>query len=596
MARVAHRLAPLVSEGMPERMVVLDSEASCELRAGAEVQRFALAHAEYCRVAGAGDLIVHDRVDYDEPRRLWQDVAAWTRSRHRTLVWAHNLAYDLRLTRSLIELPAIGFELRGIVLGRTSSWARFRGGDRSLLCVDLMAWLPASLANIAQDLGEDRPAFAFAVADRAQLRQRCRRDVEITRHAVAELLHLVRGQNLGPMRQTGAGQSHAAWRKRWLTHRPLVHDDAEALERERTAMWTGRCEAWRWGKVAPPAVVEYDLRLAYPSIAAGSQVPHALVGRIERPSPRQLARHLRRYAVLAEVEVQTDLPLVPCSRERGYAWPVGSFATTLWCPELRLLLGHGAEVRVRRAWLYVTAPTLRDVSRWLLDQLAGAGEVSSAVQLRALKHFARTVIGRCALRYRSWEPFARLPDADLRAGELHDLVSGERFETLHVGHEYLTLGDEVDAEDSLPQITGWIASECRRRLWMLMLAAGLDELVYVDTDSLIVTAAGARRLDDRIDAGGAWTLQRKTTHRQLEVLGPRQLIMGGQRRVAGVPLTATEVAPHEFAGEFWRGLQESLARREGDAVVVERRHWRLDAVDNRRIHEPGGSTRPHEVG
>lgn len=361
-------------------------------------------------------------------------------------------------------------------------------------------------------------------------------------------------------------------------------------------MWTGRCEAWRWGAVSPPAAIEYDLQLAYPSIAAGCDVPHVLAGRVERPPAQLVRRALARGAVLAEVDVTTSEPVAPAAHAGGYHWPVGRFQTTVWDPELRLLLDSGQDVCVRRAWLYDRAPSLQPIARWLLTRLMDEPHLSTPVQLRALKHFARTVIGRCALRYRSWERFAQLPDFDLRGGELHDLETGERLETLHVGHEFLTLGAEVDADDALPQITGWVMSEARRRLWVLMARAGLESLLYVDTDSLIVTPAGARRLDAAIAAGEAWSLQRKATHRRLEILGPRQLLMGRHRRVAGVPLTATEVAPREFVGEQWRGLAESVARAEGGHVTIERRRWHLNAVDHRRVHLPDGSTEAHTVG
>jgi hypothetical protein len=422
------------------------------------------------------------------------------------------------------------------------------------------------------------------------------RDVEITRLAVLELLALIDAEQLGPWRVTGAGQSHAAWRRRFLRERPLVHDEQDALAAERRALWTGRCEAWRWGRLEQGPFHEYDLELAYPHIAAEVTLPHAIVGRVGELPASRLPALLRRYAVLADVEVRTDLPLVPAAAGALIHWPVGRFETMLWGPELEQLLGYGAEVKVRRGWLYSRSAALAHFSRWLLEQLHDVGGSTTAVQRRALKHMSRTLIGRFALRYQGWEHYGQLADFGLRLGVLHDVGNGSTVETLHVGHQYLTLGAETEGEDTLPQITGWVMAEARRRLWDLMVRAGLANVAYLDTDSLIVNDAGAAELERLIGAGRAYSLRRKATYRRLEIFGPRQLLPGRQRRVSGVPLAAWRAGPRSFEGETWRGLRESIARGEGETVVLEHKRWQLTAVDNRRSHLAGGSTAPHVVG
>jgi hypothetical protein len=594
--RVPHQLAPLVSDGIPERHVILDTEAHQERTDAGETQRLAVAVADFTRRNGKGELEGEQLAVYNDPAELWTAVAAFTRNRHRTIVWAHNLAYDLRISRALAELPALGLDLHGIVLEQMAAWAAFRGDNRTVLCCDLASWLPTSLAKIAQDLDREQLAVTHADLDAERLRERCEHDVGITREAVGQLLQLIRRQRMGPWRATGAGQSHAAWRRRWLTCRPFVHDSEHTLAAERRAMWTGRCEAWRHGRIRTGGVHEFDLQLAYADIAAGCEVPVALVGETSARHGWQVIEHMHTHAVLAEVDVTTAEPLVPAEHGELIHWPVGSFSTTLWDPELRLLYAHGARVKVRRCWLYQRGPALADFSRWLIDQLQSGAEGPSAVQRRALKHMSRTLVGRCALRYRSWEPYARLPEFGLRLGELHDLDTGESIETLHVGHGMLTLGEQAEAEDSLPQITGWVMAEARARLWRLMLIAGLEHVLYVDTDSVVVDDTGAGILAELIDVGQALTLRHKQSHRSAVILGPRQLQLGRQRRLAGVPLSAVETEPGVYEGTVWRSIRESVARGEGATVVLERKRWELAGVDNRREHVQGGATAPHRVG
>lgn len=360
-------------------------------------------------------------------------------------------------------------------------------------------------------------------------------------------------------------------------------------------MWTGRCEVWRWGRSAPGQIHEYDLRLAYCHIAAERRLPHALAGRVGELSEAQLQKALERYAVLAEVEVDINLPLVPHGVQKRIQWPVGRFRTTLWDPELRTLLAREQGVTVLRAWLYDRSASLQGFSRWLLAACGSGQGPFTPLQRRALKHFSRTLIGRFALRYQSWERHCKLPDFGLRLGTMRDESTGVLSETLHVGHELLELGAMTDAEDALPQVTGWVMSEARARLWRLCELAGLQNVLYVDTDSLLVNDEGARKLERWTLGGFTWSLERKATYPHVEISAPRQLRLGRRRRVAGVPLRAVEVSPGVYEGETWRSIHESMARGEGDVVVVEPGRWELAGSDPRRIHLPGGRTAPHAV-
>lgn len=595
MHRFPHLLAPLVSDKMPRSHVVIDCEARFHRRGDVLEQRWLLGAAGRLIYQSPEQLTSPDIETFDSPADLWRYVLANTRKGSRTVVWAHNLAYDLRISRGLIELPAAGLPLRSIVVERRSAFAAFRGDRRSVTCFDLLSFIPAGLGAIAADLGSAQLGVAHRSASPDELRERCRSDVDITRQAVQQVLEMVHRERMGPLRQTGAGQAHAQWRRRFLTHRPLIHANERATEAERRAMWTGRCEAWRWGAISPGPSFEYDLTLAYPHIAAECELPLRLVGATGPLSPAQLDRNLRRYSVLAEVEVTTDRELVPAAYGELIHWPIGTFETTLWEPELRLLAEYGARVSVRRTWLYTRGPVLQAAATWLLSELVGVSGVASRLQRRALKHFARALVGRCALRYRSWEPYCQLPDDDLRLGVDENLATGERRDCLQVGRDVFTLSELVEAETSTPQLTGWVMSEARYRLWHLTTIAGADHVLYMDTDSLIVDAAGARELERAMKAGLAYTLAHKATHSRLRIAGPRNLLMGEGRRIAGVPLKATAMADGSLRGEVWHSLRQSLERGAGDSVSTVQRPFHPKAIDNRRDHLAGGATAPHAV-
>jgi hypothetical protein len=594
--RVPHTITPLVSDGVPERHIILDTEAHRAQAGGGERQTFALAATSYLRISGEPLCeTVRDRLYYD-PQDLWREVLDFMRYKHRTVLWAHNLAYDLRIGQALTILPRLGLDLDGIVLDYTSAWAAFSGGHRTLLCCDLTSWLPTTLERIGKDLNlHQHPNPRAGDGDRS-LAVRCARDVEITSKAVQDVLQLVRTERLGPWRATGAGQSHAGWRRSFFSTGPFCHDREDALRAERRAMWTGRCEAWRWGVIKPGPSFEYDLSLAYPSITATEACPERLAGTLDEPDLSRLTAMQDRYAVLADVLADIDAPVLPHSHQNLIHWPEGRVESVIWDPELSLVRDFAHRLSIRRAYLYHRGEALQPFSQWLVAQVDGGEGEHTPVQRRALKHMSRAFIGRFALRYRHWEQHARMPDERLKLGESFCRETGERVETLQVGHNYMTLGGHELGRDACPQITGWVMSECRRRLWKLCETAGLANVLYMDTDSLIVNATGAARLDDAIADGQAWSLRLKATHRYLRIDGPRQLHFKNTRRVAGVPEHAVETKPGVYAGELFTGLRESVANGDANAVTVTPQTWRLEGCDTRREHLPDGHTRPHRVG
>jgi len=124
---------------------------------------------------------------------------------------------------------------------------------------------------------------------------------------------------------------------------------------------------------------------------------------------------------------------------------------------------------------------------------------------------------------------------------------------------------------------------------------GPDRLAYVDTDSIIVEA---ERMDDAgalHDLMSQYDWHRKGTYRRMTIHGPRNYTADTDRHVAGLPLTAKQVAPLEFTGHVMRSVKESMRAGQLDCVAQIPRRFILDAPDLRRQHLPDGHTAPYEV-
>jgi hypothetical protein len=591
--RTPHYLSPLLSSFIPPAHAIIDTETRARKLHGQWAHRWVLGASTFGGLDSEGNWGHEWPRAATTPEGLWGEICDGHAAAGNLVVWAHNLSFDLRISEGLKWLPLHGYALEAIVLEKTAAWATFTGRAGTITVCDLHSWLPVPLWKIANDVGINRPAFKYEGATDAELEARCCLDVEATARAVGVMLEWLSRNHPGRFRPTGSGQSHAMWRRRFLPRKTvLVHGDGDALARERVAMWAGRSEAWRWGVVERP-LYEHDLSLAYCRIAASCKVPVKLYGRTGHISVQEYQGTPKDTATLADVTVTTDRELVPTDYGGRMTWPVGTFNTTLWSPELDLLIAEGADVRFHRTWRYRTAPVLADMANYLIRLLESPpGEVHPIVH-RLAKHWARTLVGRCALRYREWTEYGELPVMGLSLSTLYDLDTGVMTDLLHVGERVLELADMAEAETSVPQITGWVMSQARVNLWRIMTFAGLENVDYVDTDCVIVNAAGTNRLGELKHRLKLPNLVHKATYRGARIYGPRNIVLEGERRMSGIPKRAIQRGELTFDGEVWAGLRTSLEGKRPNTVAVAPRTFDVDDFDPRRERRPEGKTVPY---
>lgn len=577
----------------PRRIICFDTEARILERKTYERQTFRLAAASYDRILpGSLEPADTERMVFFEPEHLWEWITGKTKPKARTVCFAHNLAYDLRISDGLRLLPRFGFKLEFLTLDSNRCVARFKRGSATLLLCDTSSWLPTTLERVADRVGIKKVPLPDQSANETEWANRCSIDVDITRAAIVRLLVWLERNDLGNFRLTGPAMAMGAYRHRFLPRCGLlVHKDQDALAAERTAAWAGRCEVWRHGEVAGP-LHEWDYRLAYLTVAQTASVPVRLRGVVDNMTVPNLRRLSRHRAILCECDVETDTPIVPAKLNGGVGWPVGKFQTTLWDRELLLAASLKARVSIRRAWVYMKYPALSAWASWLLDLLALDGLRPDALERLMLKDWARSLIGRFGARWPQWEKVAKLPESDLQLIPYIVHETGETGAYLQNGHDWLEKTGMVDAPDAMPAIMGYIMSLSRLRLWDAIKVAGEGSLVYCDTDSLVVTDEGHERLLVKYPPGNSEGLIHKATHKAGLFLGPRQVRLGTELRIAGLPKNAIQRGPKSFEAVVWEGLAEGIRLGRPNEVRLTRRAVTVKGGDRRRRHLAGGSTAP----
>ena len=591
----AHYLRTLQSTTTPQRLLWLHCASSLHQEQGMTVARYHTAALGTTHYTSRRKVRRDTMNTYMGPSDLWAEADRFCTRGKRVVLFAHDLAQQIRTSQAMVMLPRLGWELQNIVLERTAAWALYRSFDRTLMMCDLRSWCNADLGQLLRDVQASPDARLEVEAGPSWQAERAASCAAVVRDAVLQILNWIEGENLGPFRPTGSGQSYSAYRRRFAHSRLLVHDDVNRLAAERAAMHTGRAEAWRHGQLNTGPYIEYDMHAAYCTIGEDCEVPTVAQSAIRNPTVATVRRAIERYAVLAHVTIRTETPCVPYRLGTRTVWPVGEFTTWLWDPELALVFDHAEVIKVHAAYRYQRAPALRDFCQYVLDGLGGQTQVYGLVPRRVLKHWSRCMIGRLGLRYRTWEKFLTGAEPNLQLVTVVDDDGGSNTDMLWAGSDWLMLSDMGEALDSLPQIPSWVMSECRRRLWLAMMQVGLRNVAYVDTDSIIVQDYPEFSAAFLSMGMGTWLWSRKGVYRRMTIHGPRNYSTDADRKVSGVPLHARQTAPLEFTGEVLRSVKESMRAGQLDCVASLPRTFHMNAPDLRRKHLPGGHTEPYRV-
>lgn len=581
-----HWLRENAREASPHRLLVVDTETAPPDPADPDRQTLRL----WC-----GRLIRRHAI---EPRRVrTEDYRGETADELAALVdglarasstlWlvTHNLNFDLAVTELPVLLTERGWTITDAALTTDSPWARLVKGSRRLTIADSWSWLPGSVESIGKLIGRPKlPLPEWEAAD-SDWYDRCTADVDIVARALVSVMDWWDAGRFGNWSITGPATGWSSYRHRKPRPYVLIIPDPERRAFEMAAVTGGRREVRRLGELPAGLYADLDLSTAHLTAMTGFPLPAKPLGPFESLPLDHRALDSSILDVMALATVETTAPRYPWDSGRGVFYPVGRFRTLLPGPELREARARGELRSIGPGRLYLVSPHMADWALWLATLLDAANpDVPPAVRLLA-KHWSRCVPGKWAGH--ASDVISREPDP--RAGwqlERAMLMPERRpADLLRIGGERWTIVRDEWADDAFPAILAWIQSATRVALGRLVDVLG-PAVVSMNTDGVIVDvhrviaehgpddAAAAMRdpwqLRELAELASVWdtflepfSVRVKSAAGKLTVISPQHLIMGDERRLAGIPAKAIRLADGAYTFTQWPKLRVQLQHPEG---------------------------------
>jgi len=563
--RKAHYLRANHSTETLHDLIVVDTETTPFIdRDGAERQKLWFGWACFVRRLRAGDWSRPAWCRFDRTKDFWNWCEARLHGRTRLYLIAHNWSFDALVTRMFDELPERGWKMEGACLDGPPVIIRWRRKDKTILVLDSLNWWRDSLKNLAPAAGLPKLRMPSRDASAARWDAYCRRDVRVVLRMITRWADFLIAEDLGGFAPTLASQAFRTFRHRYMIHQILIDTNDSALAMARDAYSGGRVECFRIGRTTGPIYI-LDVNSMYPAVMRDAEYPTKLVSVQRLCQPDELRGLMRDYCIVAECDVDLREPCLPVRHEGRLIFPIGALRGT-WCtPELKLAMQHGRIVRVHRVAIYERAPIFRAFATDIWAQRQKARARKDVVRTHQWKILANSLYGKFGQRGRHWEDVKRVRDRSVRTWSELDADTGEWTHYRAIAGTLQRRVEEGESHESHPAIAAHVTAEARSLLWRMMLRAGRDSVLYVDTDSLWLTRSGYLRLRRMIDPDklGALKLERKAA--SVSIYAPKDYVVDGARKIKGIRKDAISLGQGAFVQAQWRGLAGAI--RDGDLLA-----------------------------
>jgi len=579
----------------PRRIFIVDTETKPEkTKGGRKIHRLQIGAYIYAR--RLKESWVEEFSFFNYPELFWSKVVE-AANQHKT-VWAfaHNWHFDFQVLKGFEVLPRLGCELWGTFAIESSRFfMNFKCEKGLVKIVDSTNYFKVPLEEIGRLYGLEKVKVEdWEGADAKTLMDRVERDVYILYYIIRDLVDWWHAEKLGKFGVTAASLAWNAFRHRFMRHRILSHQNSKLEAAEREAYYGGRTEVFKWGRHRGRFYF-LDVNSMYPAVMRDGYFPVTPLGHIGEVAPHEIKRAPDAVTYNCLAYIDTDVEAYPKRIPGiGLAFPVGRFITRLIGPELKEAARRGHLAKAEDCYVYKAEPIFREYVSYFWALRLKYKEAGDKVREQFTKLLLNSLYGK----FGQWtKPVKALGTALMpkyMAADFVDVAEGKIGRFYQAGHQvFIQLKDKKPWVNAAVAISATVTSYARLALWSLIETAGLENVYYVDTDSLMVDEAGLERL--RLWIGGelGWLKLEKEAD-AVELRAPKDYTFGTTTKVKGVPKKAEEVAEGIYAFTKISKIKTSLKEESADPIEEVEVRVLIRWV-KKRVVLPDGSTEPLQL-
>ena len=616
--RMMHNIPGNKSNESPQSCVWVDTE-TIATDIGNETERHTLDFGMAChrRRTVNGVWSKPDWITFKTRTEFWDWLETKTRAKTRLTVFAHNGAFDLPVLDAFRILPERGWNITRAIVDAPPIDISWRQDKKTIRFIDTLNIWRMPLSALGKTVGLRKLRMPRPDEHPARHLAYCRRDVKVIMRACMKWFEFLIENDLGGFRSTLAAQAFGSYRHRFMPHPITVHTHELALELERQSYVGGRTECFKLGK-HEGEFYYIDVNSMYPSVMKGNLYPHRLSGYYTRVDVEDLAYWRHRFAVICDVEIETDIPDYPLVYGSKLVFPVGKFRVSLAGPEFWRAYDAGHVKHIHAAAVYHQAEIFTDFVDFFYNKRLAAKREGDEVTSYSYKILSNSLYGKFGQRGRRFE---KVGECSPNIVSIERVIDGDeaslRRRLQDSGNpKIVRLAAKITAENttrcfggikqqwvaegesfhSFPAIAAYVTSYARIILADAITLAGRANCYYCDTDSLVVNRQGWESLTHLVDQDrlGAWGLD--TVLGAIVLHGPKDYVFDDKVVIKGVKASATWLSDDTVSQSQFLGFRSLVREDSLDAPLVKRIIKKQRRVYTKGTPDADNNVLPLEIG
>lgn len=547
--------------------------------------------AAYSRRKSNGRWTKPEWFKFHEITEFWEFVDSHVKNKTKLYMFCHNTNFDLPVLDVFGELPKLGYELKFAVIEGPPTILKWQKPGGAITILDTLNWWRVPLKVLGVALNFPKLDMPDKDADICLWDTYCKKDTEIIIKAVQDWSDFILFNDYGGFAYTLAGQAYGLYRHRFMPHKIAIHDNEKACELEREAYKGGRNECFRTG-LLPDKWTLYDINSMYPYVMSTRLFPTKLKYFSKRKNLDDLIILLQDYAVIARVKLNTLTPAYCIKQNDKLIFPVGEFTATLCTPELKYAIENNDIVSVEAVTVYEQAEIFKDYVDEVYKLKTKSkilGETLNAWKYKILLNSLYGKFGQKGLVFINQFHNIDIPS---RAWLEFNVEEGttERFRSL--AGLVQKLDCQIESRDSFPGIAAHVTAEARMLLWSIINEVGPGNVAYCDTDAILISPEGKKRLKYPVHATDLGALSLDGEYDYVRIFACKDYEMGDKKRTKGVKKTAEWIGKNTIKQDKWSSLKGLLRLKALNAPTTVPLIKHLSRIYEKGLRGPCGSIFP----
>jgi YD repeat-containing protein len=488
---------------------------------------------------------------HESSLELCRYIESLTRLKTTTYLFAHNVFFDSQVADFYYYFSKWGWTLDFWYDKGLSYILAIRKDKRLLKLCSTTNYFDTSVKELGKLLDLPKQEVDFKKVSKEALRNYCHRDVEIIKSAMEFYFRFIIDHDLGTFAYTRASQAFHAYRHRFMKVRIKPYDNEEIKALERSAYFGGRTECFEIGKIKGGPFMTLDINSMYPYLMKTLPVPVKLVDFNQDVPVDYIKDRVDNWLMVADVIIETNVPIYPIKKNNKLVFPVGRFRTSLCSPSLNEAIKRGHLKEVKKVAIYTGSIIFDKYVDYFYFLRSEYKKEGKPILDRLCKIMLNSLYGKFGQKKTliDWEENFEPPDTWRE--ETIDLVTGEKEIAYKMFNKIIREVGETDAKNSFCAISAHITDAARVLLWKIIEEIGHGHVLYCDTDSIKIRSSDFDRVKYPINNQALGALKVEDTFNEFEILGPKTYITENKRVMKGIPVSAKMLDHYRYQYDTW---------------------------------------------